>query len=233
MPEEVNRVVADHLATYLLCPTENAIELLRREGVERGVYFTGDLMFDALVATLPIAREQAPRILERQHLEADGYYLATVHRAANTDDAGTLARILEALGRLDLPVVLPLHPRTRGVIEANGIATAANLRLIDPVGYLEMLALEQAAKAILTDSGGVPREAYFLSVPCVTLREETEWPETLVDGWNVLAGSDIDLIVSAAHRPRPSSAPLPAFGDGRAASKIVEILERDPSHSRR
>jgi UDP-N-acetylglucosamine 2-epimerase len=233
MPEEVNRVVADHVAGYLFCPTENAVDLLRHEGIERGVFHTGDLMYDSLLAMLPLAREQAPRILEARCIDVGGFYLATVHRAANTDDAATLARILEALGRLDLPVVLPLHPRTRGVIETTGIKAAANLRLIEPVGYLEMLALEQAARAILTDSGGVSREAYFLSVPCVTLRRETEWPETLVDGWNVLAGSDIDQIVAAAGRPSPTNAPRPAFGDGRAASKIVEILERDPPDSRR
>ena len=170
----------------------------------------------------------------QQHcIEPQGYYLATVHRPANTDDVVTLRQLLTALGQLELPVVLPLHPRTRAVIEKHGIETASNLQLIEPVGYLEMLALEQGARSVLTDSGGVTREAYFLSVPCVTLRTETEWPETLVDGWNVLAGSDLDAIVQAARRPRPQTAPLPAFGDGRAATKIVEMLERDPPHSRR
>ncbi|MGE0058654.1 MAG: UDP-N-acetyl glucosamine 2-epimerase, partial [Dehalococcoidia bacterium] len=233
MPEEVNRVVADHLASYLFCPTDNAVELLAMEGITSGVHHTGDLMYDSLLAMLPVAEAQSASLFAAQCVEPGGYYLATVHRASNTDDAATLARIFESLGRLDLPVLLPLHPRTRSVIAANGIAAAPNLRLLEPVGYLEMLVLERYARAILTDSGGVTREAYFLSVPCVTLRSDTEWPETLVDGWNVLAGSDIDQIVSAAQRPQPTNAPLPAFGDGRAASKIVEILERDPPHSRR
>ncbi len=158
----------------------------------------------------------------------DGYYLATVHRPSNTDDPSTLRSLFEAFGRLDAPVVLPLHPRTRFAMEAAGIVPAPNLRLSEPVGYFEMLALETNAKAVLTDSGGVQREAYFLRVPCVTLREDTEWPELLPSGWNVLAGSDPELIVKAAQGPRPSMPPPPIFGDGRAATKIVEILERDP-----
>ncbi len=230
MPEEINRVVADHLATFLLCPTESAVTLLAREGIERGVHHTGDLMYDALLASLPIASASAEAVLTRQGVTAGAYYLATVHRASNTDDLPTLRRLVEALGRLDLPVLLPVHPRTRAAIELAGIELPANLRVVEPVGYLEMLALEANARAILTDSGGVPREAYFLSVPCVTLRRETEWPETLVGDWNVLAGSDVDQIVVAAQRPRPQDPPLPAFGDGQAATKIVEILERDPSH---
>jgi UDP-N-acetylglucosamine 2-epimerase len=190
-------------------------------------------MYDALLAMLPVAQAHASGVLESHCIEPQKYYLATVHRVANTDDVPALTRILAALGRLDLPVVLPLHPRTKAAIDVNGIALAPNLKVTTPVGYFEMLVLEHAARAILTDSGGVCREAYFLSVPCVTLRHETEWPETLADGWNVLAGSNIEAIVDGARRPLPTTAPLPAFGDGRAASKIVEILERDSPHSRR
>jgi UDP-N-acetylglucosamine 2-epimerase len=178
-----------------------------------------------MLAALPAAEERAAGVLAEHGVAEGAYYLATVHRPANTDDPATLGRLIEAFGRLDAPVVLPLHPRTRDALAAAGIVPPASVSAGDPVGYLEMLALESNARAILTDSGGVQREAYFLARPCVTLREESEWPETLVDGWNLLAGSDGEKIVAAARRPRPGSQPRPVFGDGRAASKIVEILE--------
>ncbi len=225
MPEEINRILADHVATYLFCPTTMAVEHLRREGITTGVHHVGDLMYDALLASLPLAEERAGDVLAHHGIEPGAYYLATVHRPANTDDPQTLQRLLQTFGRLDAPVVLPLHPRTRNALSEAHIDVPGNVRACDPVGYLEMLALESNARAILTDSGGVQREAYFLSKPCVTLREESEWPETLVDGWNVLAGSDGEKIVAAAQRPRPASDPPPVFGDGRAANKIVEILE--------
>jgi UDP-N-acetylglucosamine 2-epimerase len=228
MPEEINRVVTDHLSNYLFCPTANAVALLRNEGIERGVHHTGDLMYDALLASLPLAEKVVPNALERRGLGTGCYYLATLHRQANTDDAAALTRLFDAFGALDLPVVLPLHPRTQNALKEAGVEPAPNVRVEEPVGYFEMLLLEKHSRAILTDSGGVQREAYFLSIPCVTLRPESEWPETLSNGWNVLAGSDVERIVAAAQRPRPQEAPLPAFGDGQAASKIVEILERDP-----
>jgi UDP-GlcNAc3NAcA epimerase len=228
MPEEINRVLADHISTYLLCPTARAIGLLAREGLTERVYHAGDLMYDALIATLPRVEQEQDAVLDSYKLTPGGYFLATVHRAANTDDPATLGRLFEAFGALDRPVLLPLHPRTKEALRDAGITPAANIRLADPVGYVEMLALERNARAILTDSGGVTREAYFLAAPCVTLREESEWPETLSDGWNVLAGSDREAIVAAASRPRPQIPPAPAFGDGRAADKIVETLERDP-----
>lgn len=233
MPEEVNRVVADHLADYLFCPTQNAVELLQREGIEAGVHHSGDLMYDALLASLPVAEKDAEAVLAGHQVQSGRFYLATVHRAANTDDPALLARLIDAFGRLDLPVLLPAHPRTRQALADARIELPENLRLTDPVGYFEMLALERHARAILTDSGGVPREAYFLSVPCVTLRTETEWPETLTGGWNILAGSDADIIVAAAQRSRPAEPPLPSFGDGHAANTIVEILQRDPPDRRR
>jgi UDP-GlcNAc3NAcA epimerase len=230
MPEETNRVVADHVSSYLFCPTETAVDCLRREGIERNVYNVGDLMYDSLLAGLPRAREIEASVLASYGLEAGVYYLATVHRAANTDDAATLRALFAAFGRLEAPVLLPLHPRTQMALERAEIAPAASLRLVDPVGYFEMLALQRNARAVLTDSGGVQREAYLLAVPCVTLRTESEWPETATDGWNVLTGADPDAIVQAARRPRPETPPRPAFGDGHAADKIVEILERDPPH---
>ena len=229
LPEEINRVVTDHVSTYLFCPTVNAVECLRREGIERGVFNVGDLMYDSLLAMLPRVAKEA-EVLNRYSLQREAYYLATVHRAANTDDASALAALFAAFGHLDLPVLIPLHPRTRAALEAARIDIASNVQVCEPVGYIEMLALEHNARAILTDSGGVQREAYFLAKPCVTLREETEWPETLAGGWNVLAGCDTNWIVDAALRLPPLDPPPPAFGDGQAATKIVEILERDPSN---
>ncbi|HEX5369495.1 MAG TPA: UDP-N-acetylglucosamine 2-epimerase (non-hydrolyzing), partial [Dehalococcoidia bacterium] len=231
LPEETNRIVADHVSSYLFCATGGAVECLRREGIERGVYEVGDLMYDSMLTALPQAEAIEPQVLKKHGVEHGAYYLATVHRAASTHDATTLASLFEAFGRLDAPVVLPLHPRTRTAMSKTGIVPAANLRLGEPVGYIEMLALERNARAILTDSGGVRREAYFLSIPCVTLRTQSEWPETLTGGWDVLGGCDADLIVKAAQRPRPKAPPEPVFGDGHAAQRIVEILEHDPPHS--
>ena len=230
MPEEVNRIVADHVSTYLFAPTDAAIECLRREGIERGVYHVGDIMYDALVSILPRVEAMEAEVLSKRGLRKGGYYLATVHRPASTDDPEVLARLFTAFGRLNMPVVLPLHPRTEIAMERAGIEPAANVWIGAAVGYLEMVALERNARAVLSDSGGVRREAYFLSIPCVTLREDSEWPEIVSTGWDVLCGSDPERIVAAAQRPRPSSPPPPLFGDGHAADKIVEILERDPPH---
>jgi len=230
MPEEINRVVTDHVATHLFCPTANAVACLRREGICNGVFEVGDLMYDALKASLARVEPEEDVLRERYGVAAGGYYLATVHRQANTDDPEALRALFGALGALDAQVLVPLHPRTRGALAAGNVAVATNVRLLPPVGYIEMLALERGARAILTDSGGVQREAYFLGVPCVTLREESEWPETLAGGWNVLAGQDRDRILAAARRPRPEAPPAPSFGDGNAATRIVEILERDPPH---
>jgi UDP-N-acetylglucosamine 2-epimerase len=138
--------------------------------------------------------------------------------------------IFEGFARLELPVVLPLHPRTKAALAEASIALPANVRASDPVGYFEMLALEGGARAVLSDSGGVRREAYFLAVPSVTLRDDTEWPETLASGWDVLAGADPDRIVEATQRPRPETAPPAIFGDGNAAGRIIEVLDRDPPH---
>jgi len=228
MPEEINRVLTDHVSRYLFCATAKAAGCLRQEGIARGVYEVGDLMFDSMLAALPRAEAMADAVLKAHGVEAGRYYLATVHRPSNTDDAAALRRLFDAFGRLDGPVILPLHPRTQAAVKAAGIRAAANVRAGGPVGYLEMLALESRARAVLSDSGGVRREAYFLAVPCVTLREDSEWPETLPTGWDVLAGSDVDRILEAVRRPRPEGKPPPLFGDGRTAERIVEILERDP-----
>jgi len=225
MPEEINRVVTDHVADLLFCPTATAVENLRAEGVTRGVVLTGDVMYDSALHFMHLARERSD-VLARLDLDEGAYYLATVHRAENTDDADRLGGILSALEAALRPVVLPLHPRTRLTMERAGLA-ADGVRLIDPVSYLDMLRLEAGARVILTDSGGVQKEAYFAGVPCVTLRGETEWVELVKAGWNRVAGADPGAIADAvawaeAMDRTPPEAPL--YGDGHAAERIVEAL---------
>lgn len=224
MPEEVNRVVADHLSTLLFCPTETAREQLAREGIEAGVEVVGDVMLDMLVWAKPRLASRAAELLPRLGIEPHGYVLATIHRAANTDDPAAMRRIAHALGALDLPVVFPVHPRTRHVIERHRLAWADSVRLIEPVGYFDMLALEQHAHTIVTDSGGVQKEAFLLEVPCVTARDTTEWPETVAAGWNVLVGSDDAAIVAAVRRPRPPRPTEYPYGRGDAAGRIAAQL---------
>jgi UDP-N-acetylglucosamine 2-epimerase len=229
LPEEVNRIVADHCSDLLFCPTVTAVDNLRREGITEGVHPVGDVMCDSLLQNLPVAEAKSD-VLARLGVSPGGYYLATIHRAANTDDPARLASILEGLRRLDGPVVFPVHPRTRKAAESASLTIGDGLMAVDPVGYADMLVLEKNARCVLTDSGGVQKEAYLLAVPCVTLREETEWPETLESGWNVLAGTDPERIVIAARRPAPKGEPARCFGDGHAAERIVKALEDDSPH---
>ncbi len=229
MPEEVNRVLADHVSSLLLCPTEAAEANLAREGITRGVRRVGDVMYDSMLHNLGLARRRSD-VLERLRLEPKSYYLATVHRAENTDDPSRLEAILSALGRLPRPVVLPLHPRTRKALGAGAEATGPAVRLIGPVAYLDMLALEDGARIVLTDSGGMQKEAYWAGVPCVTLRERTEWVELLQTGCNRLAGADPEAILSAVADFEAGDAALPPdrpgelYGDGRSAEKVVQAL---------
>ncbi len=230
MPEEINRIVADRISTWLFAPTQNAMENLQREGVEvaegSGIaYLTGDIMFDALRQNAELAQERS-RAVENMHLTPGGYVLATIHRAANTDDVAKLGEIFDALALLREPVIVPLHPRTKAALLGTDIEVESPVRIVDPVGYLDMLQLQRNARMVLTDSGGVQKEAYLLGVPCVTMRDETEWVETLVDQWNVLAGADCERILRAARRPHPTGTPPAVFGDGHAAEKMVAILER-------
>jgi UDP-N-acetylglucosamine 2-epimerase len=220
MPEEVNRVVADHVSDLLLCPTQAAVENLHREGIDHGVHLVGDVMYDAFLFNLDAARKQS-RVVEKLGLEPGGFALVTVHRAENTDDADRLRGIIQGLEQSEQDVVLPLHPRTRSRLNE---ALPKRIRVVEPVGYVDMLALEAAAAVIATDSGGVQKEAYFLGKPCVTMRDTTEWTETVDAGWNVLVGADSKRIGEAMRAFRPEAVRPNLFGDGHAAEKISDLL---------
>lgn len=231
MPEEINRIVADHVADLLFAPTETAVQHLSHEGIHEGVHLVGDVMVDAMRAAEPLLDERRGDLLERLEVQPGEYGLLTIHRAANTDDGHRLQGLLAAVGRLDRPVIFPVHPRTGLAMTRNGERPVpTNVRVIEPVGYLDMLVLEKNSRGILTDSGGVQKEAYVFGVPCVTLREETEWVETLADGWNVLAGADAEAILRGWQRPRPQVPVREIFGRGDAGARIVAILEREPVH---
>jgi UDP-N-acetylglucosamine 2-epimerase len=224
MPEEINRVVTDHVSTLLFCPTETAAANLYREGIQQGVHRVGDVMLDLLSQRLDDTA--ASPILSRLGLEPRGYVLATVHRAANTDDHARLRDIVAALHDLEETVVFPVHPRTHAALQQIPM-TNGHVRLLDPVGYLDMIQLVRRARLVVTDSGGVQKEAFFLGTPCITLRTTTEWMETVDAGWNCLVGTSPAAITEAARSWRPSTeAPdTAAFGDGHAADRIALLLE--------
>jgi UDP-N-acetylglucosamine 2-epimerase (non-hydrolysing) len=228
MPEEHNRVLSDHAADLLLCPTQTAVDNLALEGIRSGVYLVGDVMYDAVLHNAALARERS-RILQALHLTPGTYALATVHRPQNTDDPQRLRELLVTFSELEMPVLLPVHPRTAERLAhlklAGTLPQSSNLRLTEPVGYLDMLVLEQHARLILTDSGGVQKEAYFFAVPCLTLREETEWVETVDAGWNRLVGTDRSAIIQAVRDFHPAGAPPALFGNGRAAEQVVAVLK--------
>ncbi|AEE95574.1 non-hydrolyzing UDP-N-acetylglucosamine 2-epimerase [Mahella australiensis] len=224
MPEEQNRILTDHVSDMLLCPTQTAVANLAKEGIRQGVYNTGDVMYDAVLYNKDIARTKSD-VLARLNLQSGGYILATVHRAENTDNKERLSAIIEAFNRCGERIVFPVHPRTLKYISEYGLALSGNIMVIEPVGYLDMLMLESNAAKIVTDSGGVQKEAYFLGIPCITLRRQTEWVETVSAGWNIIADSDERIILNAIRDFNPSSDRPPYFGDGHAAQKIAEILD--------
>jgi UDP-GlcNAc3NAcA epimerase len=241
MPEEINRLLTDHLSTLLFCPTEQAVRNLLKEGIKdertRIVKKVGDVMYDSVLYYSKLAEKKATILRDLNLITNDqspvtSYYLATLHRAENTDDAKKLKSIFRALDEIGkkTPVVLPLHPRTKKRIKVYHLFSEfKNIKFIEPVSYLDMLKLGKNAKAILTDSGGVQKEAYWFGVPCLTLREETEWVETIKSGWNVLAGTSVERImeeVSHAEGRRRYLKGNRIFGDGKASQKIVQILIR-------
>jgi len=226
MPEEINRVLTDHVSDILFCPTQTAVENLKNEGITNGVYLVGDVMFDALLHFSKIS-DMKSNILERLNIKPKEYYLATIHRAENTDNYERLKNILTAFSKMDEMVVFPIHPRTKKMINYYGLDDLIendNVKVIDPVGYLDMLKLEKNAKAILTDSGGVQKEAFWLKVPCITLRDETEWIETVNLGWNRLVGSNVEKILKAVRDLKFGTDVN--FDNDFSAKKMYEIIQQ-------
>lgn len=228
MPEEVNRVLTDHVSRWLFCPTETAVKHLRSEGVTAGVHLVGDVMLDVVNFNSKLANERS-QVLNHLEIPPKSYILVTLHRAENTDDPTRLAAIVSALNELEITAILPLHPRTVGKLDQFGLKiTNPNVRVIPPVGYLDMLQLEVHASKILTDSGGVQKEAFFAQVPCITMRDETEWTETVELGTNVLVGADSVKILETVQQFTVDFSQVPAaFGDGTTATQIVDILEKE------
>jgi UDP-GlcNAc3NAcA epimerase len=222
MPEEINRVLTDHVSTWLFAPSRSAAANLHHEGVRDGVHVVGDVMYDAVLQHAAVAGGQVP---ELSALDGEDYYLATVHRAENTDDPRRLQALLTALGGLSLPVVLPLHPRTEARISAYELDVPEGVLLIAPLGYFDMLRVLRESRCVITDSGGVQKEAFYLRRPCVTVRQETEWPETVTAGWNAVVDVQRELLEDAIDEVcgQPKSDEKP-YGDGQAAPRIVEAL---------
>ncbi|MBI2984450.1 MAG: UDP-N-acetylglucosamine 2-epimerase (non-hydrolyzing) [Candidatus Kerfeldbacteria bacterium] len=226
MPEEVNRVTTDHVAAIHFCPTLAAARNLRREGINAGVHIVGDIMIDALRDTA-----QSPSVFPKMQkgfgIHKRSYGVLTIHRAGNTDDRDKLTNLVLALRKADFPIIFPVHPRTRKMLRKFGLMNkirSNQLHLIEPLDYKSMVDLVREAKVILTDSGGLQKEAYFLFVPCITLREETEWTETVQEGWNTLVGTDPRTISKALKNIRRPIVHRNSYGDGRAAEKIVRVI---------
>jgi UDP-N-acetylglucosamine 2-epimerase len=240
MPEEINRLLTDHLSAFLFCPTHQAVRNLLKEGIKDGktkvVKKVGDVMYDSVLYYLEWAEKKSTILKDlgfytpNSELKTPNYYLATLHRAENTDNLKRLKSILKALNEIgkDVPLILPLHPRTKKMMKAYHLfPDAQGIKLIEPVSYLDMLRLEKHAQAILTDSGGVQKEAYWFGVPCFTLRDETEWVETIQSGWNLLVGSEAKRIVDEVRRRKGRKSPMKKkgiFGDGKASEKIVKVI---------
>jgi len=226
MPEEHNRILTDHCADLLLCPTKTAVENLTKEGLTRGVHEVGDPMYDAVLMFSQKAKERS-NIVKKLGLQRGCYILVTIHRAYNTDDPAALKTILSVLQAVKETIVFPVHPRTLQKLKEYDLESSIqkNLFLIDPVDYLDMLMLEQNARMILTDSGGIQKEAYFFAVPCLTLRPETEWVETIQSGWNLLVGIDLEKILGGLKHTFPLADRQPElFGNGHSAATIVRLL---------
>ncbi|MBS4190233.1 UDP-N-acetylglucosamine 2-epimerase (non-hydrolyzing) [Bacillus sp. FJAT-49705] len=226
MPEEINRIMTDHVSEFLFCPTDTAVTNLDNENITHNVFNIGDVMYDAVLYNRELANEKST-ILEDAGLTAKKYHLITIHRAENTDDIEKMKNILDAFSKIEDVKVWPIHPRTKHKLADYGLNLddVPNIKVIDPVGYLDMLTLEANAKKIVTDSGGVQKEAYFMKVPCVTIREQTEWVETLEGEANILTGTDTGKILAAVQK-EVSPQYKEVFGDGQASEKIVELIKK-------
>jgi UDP-N-acetylglucosamine 2-epimerase len=229
IPEEINRVVTDHVSTLLFAPTQTALDNLQTEGIKGGIYFSGDVMFDTFLYFSTLALEKS-KILDELNISKGQYMMATVHRARNTDLRENLANIVDCFLSFDEKTVFPVHPRTEKYLKQYGLYSklqhAPNMVLTAPVGYLDSIMLTRNARKVLTDSGGLQKEAYFSGVPCITLDESTGWTETVADGWNILVGSDKSKIIEAVKHFEPKGRQRNVFGDGKASNMIAEAITR-------
>jgi UDP-N-acetylglucosamine 2-epimerase (non-hydrolysing)/UDP-GlcNAc3NAcA epimerase len=225
MPEELNRVLADHTSDLLFCSTQTAVDNLANEGITRGVHLAGDVMADVALTFLPLA-EARSTALQANEVTPGDYLLMTVHRAGNVDVPERLERVVELAERLPLPAVFPVHPRTRARLRAAGLEQRLEsaVKVTQPLGYLDFLKLAAHARRVLTDSGGVQKEAYLVGTPCVTLRDTTEWVETVEHGWNVLVDLNVDDALHALARPDPHGERPELYGGGHAADRIRAVL---------
>jgi len=230
MPEETNRILTDHVSDLLFAPSKSAVESLEREGITEGVHFVGDVMYDAILWARKVASEEST-ILERISVREEEFILATIHRVGNTDNPAKLKAITEALSDAPLPVVLPVHPRTESRLQEYGLwdQTADAIEIIDPVGYIDFVRLLDSAERVATDSGGVQKEAFYLDTPCVTMRKETEWTETVECGRNILVSADRDAIREALRTDEWPDTKQSPYGDGQAAKQVAEVLSHDQS----
>jgi len=222
MPEEINRIATDHVSDILFAPTHTAVKILKEEGREDRTFFSGDVMYDSVLFYRGKI-EGRPELYKIRGIP-DTYFVGTIHRPENTDNARHLRQLFHTFSGLDRKIIIPLHPRTHRFIVEHSIDVADNVQIIEPVGYLQMLKLVMDSEKVLTDSGGLQKEAYFLEKPCVTLRNETEWVETLHDGCNIVTGTDPVRIIRAVHRNIESVRPRDSFGNGNAGEKIVQHL---------
>jgi UDP-GlcNAc3NAcA epimerase len=223
MPEEQNRILTDHISNLLFVPTQTAIDNLVREGITKGVHYVGDVMFDGILHFSKIAAEKS-EILAQLGVSENEYLLCTIHRAENTNDISRLKGIVKGLNDSKEQIILPLHPRTQKYLNDYEISLGENIRLIEPIGYLDMVRLETGAKKIVTDSGGVQKEAFFLGKPCITMRDETEWVETVENGWNVIVGANAEKITQAINSFDPKVERKNYFGNGTAALQMADLI---------
>ncbi len=225
MPEEQNRILTDHISKYLFVPTTSAVKNLSAEGITKGVHNIGDVMYDATLNFTELSKEKSV-IMQKLNLTKEGFILTTIHRAENTNDISRLKNIIEALNESGQKIVLPLHPRTKKYMDDYGLIFSDNIKIIDPVGYLDMISLEMNCTKIVTDSGGVQKEAFFMNRPCITMRDETEWVETVENGWNIIVGTDKAKILDGIINFMPNKPQANIFGDGHAAEKILKIINK-------
>lgn len=225
MPEEINRLVADTLSNLHLCASQTAVRRLAAEGITHSVRWVGDVMYDLMTQIMPIA-EKKSKIMKQLNLEKKEYSLVTIHRSENTDNFRRLREIVWALNRVGERIIFPIHPRTKKAMAEIDLEVEENVIAIDPVGYFDMLILERNARLIATDSGGVQREAYFHGIPCLTLRDDTEWVETVDVGWNLLVGANSERIISNWFDFSPPIERPAIFGDGHAGFRIASIIEK-------